>query len=86
MFGFAAVPAGIQFVAFFCLPESPRWLYEHGLKEDAREVYRKRSNLSIAYIQVLDKIYNGDRQWIDYELNEIAMAHEAVTKDHKSGA
>ncbi|CAJ0565449.1 unnamed protein product, partial [Mesorhabditis spiculigera] len=62
MFGFAAIPAGIQFVVFFCMPESPRWLYEHGRIEDAKSV--------------LDKIYNGDKAWIEYEVAELTLAAE----------
>lgn len=38
MFGVALVPALILGIGMFRLPESPRWLFEHGQLEKAREV------------------------------------------------
>lgn len=55
MFGFAALPAIVQFIGFCFLPESPRWLFKHRTRKDCEEV--------------LQKVYNGDREWISYGKN-----------------
>ena len=44
MFGVAIVPALVLGIGMFSLPESPRWLFEHGQRDKARQVLgRSRS-------------------------------------------
>ena len=44
MFGVALIPALILGIGMFRLPESPRWLFEHGQLEKAREVLNLSRN------------------------------------------
>ncbi|VDM39249.1 unnamed protein product [Toxocara canis] len=70
MFAFAGVPALLQFIGFIFLPESPRWLFDHGRSEETQAI--------------LEKIYNGNKEWIDYEINEISESSEQEKKAKES--
>ncbi|KAK9085944.1 hypothetical protein Sjap_026355 [Stephania japonica] len=41
MLGVACLPALLQFILMFFLPESPRWLYRKGREEEAKKILRK---------------------------------------------
>lgn len=66
MLGFAGVPSLIQFVWFFFMPESPRWLSMKGHQEQA--------------LSVLEKVY-GDMQSAKVELNAIQQSQQDTQFD-----
>ncbi|VDO29205.1 unnamed protein product [Onchocerca flexuosa] len=55
---FAALPALIQLIGFLFLPETPRYLINHGREKEAQEVLRR--------------LYGSDKEWIAYEMGEVA--------------
>uniref|UniRef100_A0A914S1D7 Major facilitator superfamily (MFS) profile domain-containing protein n=1 Tax=Parascaris equorum TaxID=6256 RepID=A0A914S1D7_PAREQ len=69
MFAFAAIPSLIQFIGFFFLPESPRFLFQSGRTDNCKLV-------GFLLHSVLERIYNGEEQWINYELGEISRVCE----------
>ena len=54
MLGVIAIPALIMFAGVFLLPESPRWLFLNGFREQAAAVF-KRLHLDDAEIQEIEK-------------------------------
>lgn len=65
MLGLSVVPAVLQFIGFFFLPESPRWLLQKGRSQEAREVLGR-----IRGGQNVDAEYNTIRTSIEEEEKE----------------
>lgn len=68
MLGIAALPALIRFVAFFFLPESPRWLVGAGKVSKARGILQR---------------LRGQERNIEQELQEIRDDLEQSTRANK---
>jgi SP family myo-inositol transporter-like MFS transporter 13 len=75
MLGLAAIPAAVRFVAFFFLPESPRWLVTRGRREAARGVLlRLRRDRGAS---------QGDvQEAVDRELREIQENLEGSAREN----
>lgn len=69
MLGLSIVPAVLQFIGFFFLPESPRWLIQKGRSQEAREA--------------LSRIRGG--QSIDSEYDTIKTSIEEEEKEAGGG-
>ncbi|VDK45398.1 unnamed protein product [Anisakis simplex] len=96
MFAFASVPSLIQFIGFFFLPETPRFLFKRGRSDEARRVmvdifvrYEVEilSDQEFSYFrtnmicfEVLNKIYGGNAEWVIYEMEEIRAADREERK------
>ncbi|XVF87132.1 hypothetical protein PTKIN_Ptkin18bG0095000 [Pterospermum kingtungense] len=68
MLGVAGVPALVQFVLMFLLPESPRWLYRKGREEEAKVILRK--------------IYAADE--VEQEIQDLKESVEAEIREEGS--
>ncbi|XP_071363023.1 proton myo-inositol cotransporter-like [Trachinotus anak] len=65
MLGLSVLPALLQFVGFFFLPESPRWLLQKGRSQEARQVLSR-----IRGGQSVDEEHNAIRASIEEEERE----------------
>lgn len=69
MLAFPAIPALIQLIGFFFMPESPRWLVTHGKMDEA--------------YKALLSINGGDedaKRLATIELEEIKLTHDESEK------
>ena len=71
MLGIAALPSIVRLVAFFFLPESPRWLVAHGHSNAAKAV--------------LKKLRGGEEEEAQRELREIQEDLEQSSKENNQG-
>ncbi|KAM9352661.1 proton myo-inositol cotransporter-like [Symphorus nematophorus] len=65
MLGLSVIPAVLQFIGFFFLPESPRWLLQKGRSQEARQVLTR-----IRGGQSVDMEYDAIRSNIEEEEQE----------------
>jgi sugar porter (SP) family MFS transporter len=54
MFATGTIPSVLFFVGLFFIPESPRWLYKAGRKEDSLKVLAKIGGESLAKVEILE--------------------------------
>lgn len=65
MLGLSIVPALLQFIGFFFLPESPRWLLQKGRSQEARSVLSR-----IRGEQSIDEEYDAIKASVEEEEKE----------------
>lgn len=74
MLGVAAFPALVRFVAFFFLPESPRWLVGAGKVGKARRILQRlrgeEQNIEQELQEIRDDLEQSTRAGKQSELNE----------------
>jgi len=62
MFGLAAIPSVIQFIAFLFMPETPRWLITKGHLDKARMVLHRIHGMSADVEHEVTDINNSVQQ------------------------
>ncbi|KAF9588393.1 hypothetical protein IFM89_009408 [Coptis chinensis] len=78
MLGVAALPAFIQFVLMLRLPESPRWLYRKGKKEEATNILKR-----LYPADEVEEEIEGLRTSVEAEIAEGGSVDESVFKKVK---
>ncbi|CAC5420088.1 SLC2A13 [Mytilus coruscus] len=81
MLGLAGVPSAIQFVGFFFLPESPRWLISKGKEVEARKVLckiRGHSNVEEELQEIIQK-FEEERESTNNKAEEYIIVRVVKT-------
>lgn len=77
MFGLALLPGLVQFLGFLLImPESPRWLLEHGFESQAHSVFRQINEANYKeeeFNQIRDKVKNLEGKYGKIEKEAISL-------------
>ena len=71
MFALAVIPATFLFIGMFLLPETPRWLFEHGQANKAR--------------RVLGRILGNDEERVERQVQEIEEIRRQERQQSQAG-
>ncbi|KAH8871768.1 Proton myo-inositol cotransporter [Schistosoma japonicum] len=81
MLGIGGIPSFIQLVAFINMPESPRWLVQHGQTQKARVALQRIYGESFVTIQIENEIQRMVEALRDVELSETSQATSDVVQN-----
>lgn len=88
MLGLSVLPAVLQFIGFLFLPESPRWLIQHGLTQKARRVLsqiRGNQNIDEEYDSIKNSIDEEDSGGGNGGEREGGLGQESATHTYFNG-
>ncbi|CAK9327605.1 unnamed protein product [Citrullus colocynthis] len=86
MLGVAGLPALLQFILMFLLPESPRWLYRKGRSEEAERILRKIYSENEVEMEIRDLKESVEAEIKEKEASEkISLIQLLKTKTVRRG-